>query len=447
MTKLVCSLSFVCLLALSACGSESPDSGDDGTADGNSAALTGMPCDVKPIVDKYCGSCHGETPTGGAPMSLVKASDFQGKASNGSWMHLRTQQKLHDPAAPMPPVSRPQPTPTELLLLERWVQGGAQTSNAASCLPEDGGVANLLPPASTVPDSECEMIVELRTHELPGLTDTTPYQVAGSQEHYECFYYPVTWPSKMHILKIEPLIDNAKVLHHFLLYQESEQVAENGSHQRCNGTHPTASLLTGWAPGGFGVSLPPDVGLQTAFGGTTQFNMEVHYNNTTGAEVQGDRSGVRICATTKLRKNEAAAHWLGTEVILSAPGREVETGSTCTPKETAHILSVSPHMHKIGKHMRTDITRADGSVEVLTDRPFDFNDQQVYPVGGAAGEVIVGPGDKLKTTCTFKNDTDKLVTYGSLTSQEMCYNFVVAWPAGALDTGGSLVEGANRCMQ
>jgi hypothetical protein len=29
----------------------------------------------------------------------------------------------------------------------------------------------------------------------------------------------------------------------------------------------------------------------------------------------------------------------------------------------------------------------------------------------------------------------------------MCYNFVVAWPAGSLGTGGGLLPGPNRCMR
>ncbi|MDB4973303.1 MAG: hypothetical protein JWN48_1644 [Myxococcaceae bacterium] len=447
MTKFANSL-LILFLGLAACGDDVSPTMDDAGA--SSAALRGeMPCEIKPIVDKYCSTCHGVVPTGGAPMSLVSAADFQAIASNGKYVHARVLEKLVDKVAPMPPVARPQPSADELAALRRWLEGGAQKSAEATCAPvvaaSDAGTAQYLPP--TVPDSECEMIVELRTHGGQTLPDTSKFPVNGLDEHYQCFYFEVPWPTKMHILKFEPLIDNARVLHHWLLYQESTIQSPNGSNVRCGGSHPTAALLTGWAPGGFGASMPPDVGLQTANGPTTQFNLEVHYNNATSSDVQPDASGVRICATSKLRKNEAAAHWLGTELIANLPGQIGTASSTCNPKQTAHILSVSPHMHRTGKHMTTSITRADGGVEMLTDRPFDFNDQQIYPVGGAAGEVIVGPGDKLDTVCTYENDTKSLITFGSLTSQEMCYDFVVAWPAGALGTGGGIVDGPNRCMR
>ncbi|MEY4515295.1 MAG: hypothetical protein RLZZ450_7417 [Pseudomonadota bacterium] len=436
------SLMFLALsCALFACGG---DEGEDpqGLAQNNADALaTGMPCAVQPIVEKYCSTCHGKVPVAGAPMALVTSEDFQALAKNGEPYRARALARLHDTALPMPPAARPQPTTSERALLENWLFGGARRSSEActgTVVPADA-----LPP--TIPDSECEMIVELRTHGAQTVDDT-PFEVPPVDDLYECFYFPVPFMTKMHVLKLEPIVDNASVLHHYLLYQETTKVAQDGSHAHCGGTHPTAALLTGWAPGGPGASMPPDVGLQIAQGPEAQFNLEVHYNNTARVAKPGDRSGVRICATSKLRKNEAVAHWLGTELIFNAPGPG-RASSECYPQQTAHIISVSPHMHRTGVHMKTEITRAGGAKEILTDRPFDFNDQQIYPVGGAAGEVIVGPGDSLSTVCDFNNDTGKLITFGSKTSQEMCYNFVVAWPAGALATGGGLLQGPNRCMQ
>lgn len=450
MTKFLSCFLFCALVSSASCGNDSPAGNvvaDDNVA--ASAALSAdLPCEVRPLIIKYCATCHGQVPTGGAPMSLLTADAFQAKAGNGEYVHARVLEKFVDKTAPMPPVARPQPTPDELATLTRWLQGGAQRSSA-TCSPDAGIAAGAevtrLPPM--IPDSECEVLLELRTHDGDSVSDV-PYPVKAGDEHYQCFYFPTPWSNKMQILKIEPLIDNTKVLHHFLLYQEQSIVSGqvNGQSQRCVGTHPTAQLLTGWAPGGFGMSMPPDVGLQVGSGDQTQFNLEIHYSNTVSGVDQVDRSGVRICATSRLRKDEAAAHWLGTELIVIPPGPGMAT-STCTPKAQAHILSVSPHMHKTGTHMKTEIVRANGMHEMLTDRPFSFADQQIYQVGGAAAEVLVGPGDVLNTTCAYENDTGKLVTFGSLTSQEMCYNFVVAWPLGALDTGGGIVQGPNRCQQ
>ncbi len=436
-------LCFVFVLFVAACG------GSEGDTAGSESSLTGMPCDVQTVLDNYCSSCHGDTPTGGAPMSLSGLASFQGKALNGTPMYQRVLEKLSDPSAPMPPVARQQMTVAEKKTLSDWLAAKAPASDAIcndKAIADAGaGTDAALPPS--VPDSECEMIIELRAHDSQTLGDPAGYRAPMVDDHYECFHFPVPWLSKMHVLKIEPIVDDSRVLHHFLLYQDPTKDKPDGAHEECIGVHPTSTLLTGWAPGGQGVSLPAEVGLQVASGPDAAFNLEIHYNNLARHADIKDTSGVRICATSKLRKNEATAHWLGNEAIILPPGRDTDVQGVCNPTQTAHIISVSPHMHKLGRHMKTLITRANGTVEPLIDRPFDFNDQQIYPVGGAAGEVLVGPGDKLTTTCTFSNESTRLVTFGESTNQEMCYNFVVAWPAGSLATGGLVIQGPNRCQR
>lgn len=378
-------------------------------------------------------------------MSLSTLEDFQRNAPDGVPMHQRVLERLNDTAAPMPPASRPQLGDAEKSALSDWLLAKAPASReTCGAAPGDDAGATLPPP---IPDSECEMIIELRAHQNQTVDDSTGFQPPQTDDHYECFRFPVPWANKMQVLKMEPLVGDQRVLHHFLLYQDPEKTGADGSHDPCNGVHPNAALLTGWAPGGQGVSLPPNVGLQVAQGPSAQFNLEIHYNNQGRYADVNDRSGVRLCATSKLRTNEATSHWLGTELILLPPGQKTEVTGICQPQQAAHIISVSPHMHKLGRHMKTIITRLDGSEETLNNRAFDFNDQQIYPVGGRAGEVVVGPGDKLTTTCTYENETSRFVPFGQSTSQEMCYNFVVAWPAGSLATGGTAINGPNRCQR
>jgi hypothetical protein len=95
-------------------------------------------------------------------------------------------------------------------------------------------------------------------------------------------------------------------------------------------------------------------------------------------------------------------------------------------------------MHQIGVHAKLVLNRKNGTQEVLHDKPFAFADQQSYPLS-----VIVNDGDTLTTTCTFNNTTNGLVVFGPNTENEMCYNFVTAYPAGGLS--GSM--GANHCLR
>jgi hypothetical protein len=73
--------------------------------------------------------------------------------------------------------------------------------------------------------------------------------------------------------------------------------------------------------------------------------------------------------------------------------------------------------------MKTTIQRKGGGTEVLIDKPFDFNTQISYPT-----PAVINPGDTLTTTCTFATPT----AFGEGTNNEMCFNFVTAYPAGQL---------------
>jgi hypothetical protein len=95
-------------------------------------------------------------------------------------------------------------------------------------------------------------------------------------------------------------------------------------------------------------------------------------------------------------------------------------------------------MHQTGVHAKLVLNRKNGTQEILHDKPFAFADQQAYPI-----DVIVNDGDTFTTTCTYNNTTNGIVTFGPNTENEMCYNFVTAYPAGGL----SGPMGNNHCLQ
>jgi hypothetical protein len=52
----------------------------------------------------------------------------------------------------------------------------------------------------------------------------------------------------------------------------------------------------------------------------------------------------------------------------------------------------------------------------------------------------------LTTTCTYRNDSASPVRYGINTSNEMCFNFVTAWPANVLQHGTHTGGITNPCL-
>ena len=294
-------------------------------------------------------------------------------------------------------------------------------------------------------DVEC---VTFAAHGAPTPGDKTPFTVgAGVQNLYQCFYFKSPWAEPVHGLTfksvdgINPNINDNPVIHHWLLYETSNP-RPDGSSEACLGIHPDSTLLSGWAPGSDDWFMPPDVGMQMPTGPNATYMLEIHYYNGTGAP-QPDKVGVEVCVTKQLRKNAATVSWLGTQSIILPPQARTPTGSICTPNKNMWpitILRTWPHMHKYGRKMKTEITRMGGAKQMLIDvQNFDFDYQKGYPT---SPPVVLNQGDTLQTTCEFENTSSGVVTFGPNTEQEMCYNFVLAYPARALTSAGLML---NSC--
>lgn len=434
---------------------EVPGQGGDGhvdpAADGGVAVAKGLPCDVGAVLSEHCSHCHGSSPAFGAPMSLVSYEDLtatSGKDPTQS-VYSRVGVRIHDTKSPMPPPPHGAMAEADVATLDAWIKAGAPRSNE-TCNPFPGPGDG--PSAQDDFDySQCDQRVSLKAHNGTTPDDDTPFKLDQQVDNrYECFYFKLPFDAEMQGLAVFPLIDDERVLHHWLLYTEEGAPYQDGAHEECKGVHPNATLVTGWAPGGEGLVMPPDVGLHLPKAAPdTFFILEIHYNNSGRHPDALDRSGAEICTTSKLRKNVAGVHWLGTENLLLGAGKQDFTG-TCTPQitEPIHILGFSPHMHVLGRHMKTTIERAAGGTEIAFDKPFSFENQGHYP-----DEITIYPGDTLKTTCTYENDTGGAVFFGEKTTDEMCYQFTLAYPLGAFNTGGDLlflpgsVTGDNKCMR
>jgi hypothetical protein len=106
------------------------------------------------------------------------------------------------------------------------------------------------------------------------------------------------------------------------------------------------------------------------------------------------------------------------------PGDAVTSAGDCRFAVPAHIVSVWPHMHRIGAEFHGVIVRADGTREALLDvKPWDYNHQLIYPV-----DVQLQPGDTVQTQCRWVNTTAGVVAAGPFSTDEMCNQGLLVWP-------------------
>lgn len=410
--------------------------------DAGDAANAQMPCAVQKVLQAKCLECHADPPRFAASMPLTTQAHFQaaGTSDANKKVFELAKARINAATGAMPPPTSPQLSSEELATLNAWLDQGAPASDARCEAPhEDAGVL-----ADSGTDSGTDT-QDLDCYKLLARGDDLqpPYRVGVAVDKYMNVKFAAPWQGTAYGVLMRPVIDNEQVIHHWLLFQDATPGAPSGA-VKSNGTHPGGQLVAGWAPGGEPVDLRAsgvDVGLELP--GDTTYTVEFHYNSTDAAAT--DASGVEICVSKTKPANIAALSWLGHDNLAAAGDsggpRSTWTG-TCTPKsqQPIHILSVWPHMHLQGRHMKATIQRANGSTETLHDEAFDFNYQVMYKKS-----VTLMPGETITTECSYTQP----MSFGQGTSAEMCYLFTMAYPKGALmDDGwwGAFAHGDNACL-
>ncbi|MET0282991.1 MAG: hypothetical protein ABW352_00915 [Polyangiales bacterium] len=423
------------------------DAGRDSTTGSSQAAL--VPCEVQSILTEKCGSCHGASTDFAAPMSMVTYADLMAPSPKAKDKKVYEQigVRIHDERLPMPPASDDvKLSEEELATLDAWIEAGGQPRAAGDkCAtpepdptPKDAGQEPVEDKYADLKGPEdCEQTFDFKAHDPAD--KTKPYVVPGGAsnlegtvDRYICFYFKPPYVDDSQGLWFASMLDQTKILHHWLLYGTDAALHGDGEVAPCSAAEPGAYLLAGWAPGANDVTMPSGIGLDMPSGPTAGLILEVHYYNTEQAEVR-DQTGMRLCtAKPNTREHTAAVHFTGSEGICVPPGaKSYEVNGRCNPRRDQgdiHIIQVWPHMHKQGRRMRVTINRQNGTKEELSDQPFDFNTQLKYE----KNDIILKPGDTIDTTCFYDNDGTSSIPFGEKTSNEMCFGFITAWPAGAL---------------
>jgi hypothetical protein len=245
---------------------------------------------------------------------------------------------------------------------------------------------------------------------------------------YSCFTFKNPFPPGEQGLAWAPAVDNDQVVHHAMLY--GMQTGTDGAvsaDRDCYIATATGKNLAAWAPGSTNYVMDPDVSLALDFPYVT---LQIHHSNNTGSDAT-DQTGFGFC-TGAPRENTAGILVLGSTSILVPPLGQAQAVGQCdnlsadgvTP---ITIVSALPHMHVIGSGFRTEhLGHPDlSNIPVGT---WDFDTQKTYQISPRR-QVL--PGEILRTTCSYANTTTATVRFGAATTDEMCYNFVTAYPYAA----------------
>lgn len=414
-TALLCSS-----LALAACQ-------DPGEMPPPPAPETGLPCDVEQVLADNCQSCHAAEPRYGAPMPLMTWEDVQAASVTDPTQTVAERMLVRVADGSMPPSG--ELSPDELETLTHWLGHSAPRAGAGEGCGA-GGDAGVPPPPPT--PASCDGTL----HEFLAYGESDPgaaYHVPQEPgDYYVCFAFPSPFAAGDLADRFDVSVGDERVIHHLILYSTPSRPEQDVF--RCERMPEDISFVTGWAPGGDAIEMPPGVGAEVP-GPDQWLILQAHYHNDRGLDDAFDQSGLSACVTDEPMGETAAVVTLGNtafEIPARTEGHAI-SGDCEVPSmaPTLHVLGTAPHMHETGRALTTEIRRAAGEVDVLTHvEPWDFANQGYYPL---ESEVLVEPGDVLRTTCVYDNPGDSVVRSGERTEDEMCLNFLWVYPAPPAD--------------
>ena len=180
--------------------------------------------------------------------------------------------------------------------------------------------------------------------------------------------------------------------------------------------------------GGSGVGttareFPDGVAMKIDHG--TQLILNLHLFNLNDEPLRG-RSGsyMRPVAPENV-KYLADAVVAASPKLVVPPGHSVQR-QTCTVSRDYTVMSLFPHMHQTGVHMKVVSHRASQPDLVLHDAAYDFEQQVFYRVDSLA----VKKGDRFDIECTYDNPTNHTLRFGESSLDEMCVLGLGRYPAG-----------------
>lgn len=375
--------------------------------------------DIAPIIYENCSSCHraGEV----APFSLLTYADVKKRAKQ---IALVTQNHV------MPPwkadegkekfADAHQLSMDEIAKISQWTGAGAPEGNKADLPPTPKfaqGWQNGEPDAVFQPSGTYDLAAE-------------------GDDVYRCYVIPTDYTEDRYVSAMEVRPGNRAIVHHVIAYLDTSGKAREKDAADAGpgytsfggiGVTPSGSL-GGWAPGLVPRMAPAGEGILLPKG--ADIVLQVHYHKSGKPETDLTKIGLYF-AKGPVDKRIRSMMVVNPLLRIPAGDANYTTSASRNVRDDITVLSVTPHMHLLGKDMQISATLPDGKEEKLVHvNDWDFNWQMIY---GFKDPVKLPAGTQVNLTARYDNSADnvlnptsppKTVTWGEQTTDEMCIAFL-----------------------
>lgn len=328
--------------------------------------------DVQPIISRHCVACHQSGGVG--PFSLLTYTDVR---KRGTFIGNVTQSRY------MPPFPADRTfqhyanerglSEQEIGTIQRWIRAGMPDGNAKN------SNATAQQPTATADARKPDMVLRMK-----------PYAIKGDgREDFRYFHVPMQLAKDIWVEAIEFVPGNRKLLHHSRLMIDStgtmagiNEISEDDPRLRDFQRTPLADeFLYGWVPGNDRVTFPAGTAKRIRAGSDLILN--IHY--APSAKPDTDQSEVRLYLSHDANPRPVHTLTLTERAITNQPF--VLTANTKPTfymnygplPDSIQLLSVLPHMHRLGRSVRAFAVTPDGdAVNLISIPDWDYNWQLSY---------------------------------------------------------------------
>jgi hypothetical protein len=383
---------------------------------------------IAPIIYKNCTTCHRPGEVG--PFSLTNYNQVKAYAT---MIKLVTEVKYMPPWKPDPNFQRYQAenylTDQQIKMIGDWVDAGTPQGDASKEPP--------LPVFSTgsqvgIPDKV--------------LSFKQAYLHKGTnKDEYRYFVLPTGLTSDKDLIGLEVRPGNVPIVHHTLVWADTTgQSAKDDAKTPEYGYESTSNSafsnidgqLPGYVPGQRPILLSHGIAQRLKKG--CDLKLQVHYAPTSVDE--WDSTSVNLFFAKQPTKRYIKSKVMlpfGTTLTngpFYIPANQTrEFHGVYTFAENASLLSISPHMHRLGKFWKVYAIKPNkDTVNLINIKDWDFNWQGTYsykkPIILPKGTIVhaYAKYDNTTNNTDNPNNPPKAITWGEGTSDEMYY-LPLAW--------------------
>jgi len=411
-------------LALVACGDPSDNKETETGSDSTTGEVPTYYADVKPLLAQHCTRCHNSDGLGVGDFTDIEQVEAMAPAIQSAILDNRMPPPASDPGCQDYTGSDNLTlSDEEKATISAWIDGDTPLGDPAD-EPEIPIVSDQL--------ADPDIVLMMDQAYTPAYTDDN-----NPGNEYRCFILEKPDDlSSFYITGMAPIIDQAAISHHAVLFTASdEELApyredfEDGNGVDCiDDLNAIDGMLSAWAPGMLPIEFPEGHGVYVSEG--QNIILQMHYYAGPDNVGIADQSGYAF----------DIAESVDTTVLMAPVGsfnfQIPANDDDYTHEESFYnsyldlkIFGIFPHMHVLGQRFSAAVEHADGSETCLVDGDYDFDNQMTYQF---TEPVAFGQGDQLRFSCNWNNSTSnpdlpvdepQTTYYGERTDEEMCFFF------------------------